>query len=48
MEQRSVAETLQHALLPQRLPDIPGVEIAVRYVAGASGVDIGDDWYDVV
>jgi serine phosphatase RsbU (regulator of sigma subunit) len=48
LEQRSVADTLQHALLPQRLPDIPGVEIAVRYVAGASGVDIGGDWYDVV
>lgn len=48
MEQRSVADTLQRALLPQRLPDIPGVEIAVRYVAGVSGVDIGGDWYDVV
>lgn len=48
LEQRSVAETLQQALLPQRLPDIPEVEIAVRYVAGASGVDIGGDWYDVV
>jgi serine phosphatase RsbU (regulator of sigma subunit) len=48
MEQRSVAETLQHALLPQRLPDIPGLEIAVRYIAGTSGVDIGGDWYDVV
>ena len=48
MEQRSVADTLQHALLPQRLPDIPGVEIAVRYVAGVSGVDVGGDWYDVV
>jgi serine phosphatase RsbU (regulator of sigma subunit) len=48
MEQRSVADTLQHALLPQRLPDIPGVEIAVRYIAGTSGVDIGGDWYDVV
>ena len=47
-EQRSVAETLQHALLPQQLPDIPGMQIAVRYVAGASGVDIGGDWYDVV
>lgn len=48
LEQRSVAETLQHALLPQRLPDIPGIEVAVRYLAGASGVDIGGDWYDVV
>jgi serine phosphatase RsbU (regulator of sigma subunit) len=48
MEQRSVAETLQHALLPQQLPEIPGMQIAVRYVAGVSGVDIGGDWYDVV
>jgi serine phosphatase RsbU (regulator of sigma subunit) len=48
MQQRSVAETLQQALLPQRLPDIAGIEIAVRYVAGVSGVDIGGDWYDVV
>ncbi len=48
MEQRSVTETLQHALLPQQLPDIAGVQIAVRYLAGASGVDIGGDWYDVV
>jgi serine phosphatase RsbU (regulator of sigma subunit) len=48
LEQRSVADTLQHALLPQRLPNVPGIEIAVRYVAGVSGVDIGGDWYDVV
>lgn len=48
MEQRSVAETLQHALLPQTIPAIPGVEIAVRYRAAAEGADIGGDWYDVV
>ncbi len=47
-EQRSVAETLQHALLPQRLPTVSGMQIAVRYLPGASGVDIGGDWYDVV
>jgi serine phosphatase RsbU (regulator of sigma subunit) len=48
VEQRSVAETLQHALLPQRIPDIPGVRIAVRYLPAAGGADIGGDWYDVV
>ena len=48
VEQRSVADTLQHALLPQQLPDIPGIEIAVRYIAGVSGVDIGGDWYDAI
>lgn len=48
LEQRSLAETLQRALLPQQLPHIPGVEIATRYLPGGSGVDVGGDWYDVV
>ncbi len=47
-EQRSVAQTLQHSLLPEQLPDVPGLELAVRYVPGVDGVDIGGDWYDVV
>lgn len=46
--QRSVAETLQHALLPDRLPDVPGVESAARYIAGGPGVGVGGDWYDVI
>jgi serine phosphatase RsbU (regulator of sigma subunit) len=48
VEQRSVAETLQHALLPQTIPAISGLEIAVRYLAAADRADIGGDWYDVV
>jgi len=48
VEQRSVAETLQHALLPQSVPVIPGVQVAVRYRAAAERADIGGDWYDVV
>jgi serine phosphatase RsbU (regulator of sigma subunit) len=47
-EQRSIAETLQHALLPQQLPDVPGVEFSVRYLAGSNDVEIGGDWYDVI
>ncbi|HEX3795193.1 MAG TPA: PP2C family protein-serine/threonine phosphatase [Acidimicrobiales bacterium] len=47
-EQRSIAETLQRALLPQQHPVIPNVEIASRYVAGAVGVDVGGDWYSVI
>jgi serine phosphatase RsbU (regulator of sigma subunit) len=47
-EQRTVAQTLQHSLLPDKLPNIPGLELAARYVAGVEGIDIGGDWYDVV
>jgi serine phosphatase RsbU (regulator of sigma subunit) len=46
--QRSIAETLQHALLPQSNPTIENLEIASRYVAGADGVDIGGDWYSLI
>jgi serine phosphatase RsbU (regulator of sigma subunit) len=47
-EQRSIAETLQRALLPQTMPSIPGLEIVSRYVPGAEGVEIGGDWYSLV
>jgi serine phosphatase RsbU (regulator of sigma subunit) len=47
-EQRNVAQTLQHSLLPDTLPDMPGLEMSARYIAGADDVDIGGDWYDVV
>jgi serine phosphatase RsbU (regulator of sigma subunit) len=47
-EQRSIAQTLQHALLPERLPTIAGVQTAARYEAGERSVDIGGDWYDVI
>lgn len=47
-EQRSIAQTLQHALLPDRLPDVPGLQVDARYVPAASGIDVGGDWYDVV
>jgi hypothetical protein len=47
-EQRSVARTLQHSLLPDEEPRFPGLELAARYVPGVDGVDIGGDWYDVI
>ncbi|MEU4626390.1 GAF domain-containing SpoIIE family protein phosphatase [Actinoplanes sp. NPDC023801] len=43
---QSAALALQRSLLPARLPRVPGVELAARYVPGhATGV--GGDWYDV-
>lgn len=47
-EQRAVAQSLQHSLLPRRLPDLEGIELAVRYQPGVEGLEIGGDWYDVV
>ncbi|MFL6160459.1 MAG: PP2C family protein-serine/threonine phosphatase [Marmoricola sp.] len=48
MGQREISARLQRSLLPQSHPDIPGLEIASDYVAGARGVEIGGDWYSVV
>jgi serine phosphatase RsbU (regulator of sigma subunit) len=47
-EQRGIAQTLQHALLPDTLPQIPGIQAGARYEAGEEGVEIGGDWYDVI
>jgi serine phosphatase RsbU (regulator of sigma subunit) len=47
-EQRTIAETLQRALLPRETPDIAGMEVAVQYVPGAKGMEIGGDWYSII
>jgi serine/threonine protein phosphatase PrpC len=46
--EREVAQTLQRRLLPERLPDIPDVSVAARYLPGGVGVNVGGDWYDVI
>ncbi|HEY3831550.1 MAG TPA: SpoIIE family protein phosphatase [Acidimicrobiia bacterium] len=45
-DEHFIAERLQRALLPDRLPDVPGAEVVVRY-RPSSGRGIGGDWYDV-
>jgi serine phosphatase RsbU (regulator of sigma subunit) len=47
-DQREIAQTLQHSLLPERLPSVPGVVAVGRYEAGVSGLEVGGDWYDVL
>src|SRR5579884_3904324 len=47
-EQRGIAQTLQHALLPGTLPQLPGLQVSAQYEAGAEGVDVGGDWYDLI
>ena len=46
--ERSVTATLQHSLLRERLPDIPGMSFAARYLPGSAEAEIGGDWYDVI
>jgi serine phosphatase RsbU (regulator of sigma subunit)/anti-sigma regulatory factor (Ser/Thr protein kinase) len=47
-QQTEIAHTLQRSLLPASLPQVPGAEVAVRYLPGAEGVDVGGDFYDVI
>lgn len=42
----AVAETLQRSLLPPRLPDVPGLELAARYRPALAGLEVGGDFYD--
>jgi PAS domain S-box-containing protein len=45
-----IAETLQLSLLPERdkLPKMPGLEVAARYKAAAAEAEVGGDWFDVI
>ena len=42
----SNVEMLQRSLLPERLPDIKGIQVAAMYMPG--GADVGGDWYDAI
>ncbi len=46
-ERTRVARALQSALLPPSLPDVPGFELAARYLAAGEGNDVGGDFYDI-
>ncbi|WP_406345661.1 SpoIIE family protein phosphatase [Streptomyces sp. NBC_00648] len=43
-----LAHGLQEALLPDTLPDLPGLEVAARYLPATLGMDIGGDFYDLL
>ncbi|MEV6347319.1 PP2C family protein-serine/threonine phosphatase [Actinoplanes sp. NPDC051851] len=43
---QAAALALQRSLLPARLPEVPGVELAARYAPGHA-FGVGGDWYDV-
>ena len=45
--ERTVAATLQRAILPQELPAFSTLSFAGRYLPAEEGLDVGGDWYDV-
>ncbi|HET9162990.1 MAG TPA: SpoIIE family protein phosphatase [Solirubrobacterales bacterium] len=46
-EMRAVTAIMQRTLLPEALPDIPGMRFSAKYLPAGTGVKIGGDWYDV-
>ncbi len=44
--ERATAVALQLSLLPDRLPDAPGVELAASFRPGSAEAEVGGDWYD--
>jgi serine phosphatase RsbU (regulator of sigma subunit) len=45
--ERHIARTLQDSLLPRALPEIEGLEVGARYLAGGEGTVVGGDLYDL-
>jgi serine phosphatase RsbU (regulator of sigma subunit)/PAS domain-containing protein len=45
---RHAAHTLQASLLPENLPEVPGLCLAVRYLPATVDNDVGGDFYDVI
>ena len=45
-ERSAIARTLQESLLPERLPEIPGYELAGTYQPAFEGTEVGGDFYD--
>ncbi|MBV8489626.1 MAG: SpoIIE family protein phosphatase [Candidatus Eremiobacteraeota bacterium] len=47
LREHRVADRFQRALLPERLPDVPGVQFHASYRPASDEADVGGDWYDV-
>ncbi|MGR6316647.1 SpoIIE family protein phosphatase [Micromonospora soli] len=47
-EEHRIAVTLQRSLLPRRLPEIAGLDLAVRYEPASARTEVGGDFYELV
>ncbi|MEV0396669.1 fused response regulator/phosphatase [Polymorphospora rubra] len=46
-EEHRIAVTLQRSLLPRRIPEIAGLDLAVRYEPASAQTEIGGDFYEL-
>ncbi|HYZ57471.1 MAG TPA: SpoIIE family protein phosphatase, partial [Streptosporangiaceae bacterium] len=46
--ERATALALQRGLLPRQIPEVPGLQLAYRYVPAEATAEIGGDWFDVI
>jgi hypothetical protein len=46
--ERASALALQRGLLPRRIPEVSGLELAYRYIPAQTAAEVGGDWFDVI
>jgi serine phosphatase RsbU (regulator of sigma subunit) len=46
--ERATALALQRGLLPRQIPEVPGLDLACRYVPAQAAAEVGGDWFDVI
>jgi serine phosphatase RsbU (regulator of sigma subunit)/anti-sigma regulatory factor (Ser/Thr protein kinase) len=46
--ERAFSHGLQRTMLPDLVPDIPGMTLSSRYVPTGGGLQVGGDWYDFI
>ncbi|OLZ63662.1 phosphatase [Streptomyces sp. IMTB 2501] len=46
--ERELAAGLQRSMLPSLGPDVPGMQVAARYIPTGGGLQVGGDWYDMI
>ncbi|MCL7459682.1 SpoIIE family protein phosphatase [Micromonospora echinofusca] len=47
-EEHRIAVTLQRSLLPRRIPQVSGLDLAVRYEPASAQTEVGGDFYELV
>ncbi|MGW4818577.1 SpoIIE family protein phosphatase [Streptomyces sp. NPDC004227] len=46
--ERELSEGLQRSMMPTLGPEVPGMDMAARYVPTGGGLQVGGDWYDMI